>query len=113
MTQSIRDLPITHGEAQRLRAPRQAPLDNVVDMVSPVARSVTRRRRRFGEWLAVNHRRLREIAAATIGVVAPIVAAFEWHPWLGLIATGVGALLWERLAFGVDETPGNHRAGEQ
>lgn len=108
---SIRDLPITHGEAQRI--PKSAPLDNLLQLGVPAVRQLTRRKRTLGEWLHVNHRRLREIAAATVGVVAPVVAAFEWHPWAGLIATGIAALIWERLAFGNEDGAGNHRAGDR
>ena len=111
---SIRELPITHGEAQALAreaAVRQAPLDNLVELVTPMLEHSRRRRRSIGEWMRVNHRRMREILAATTGCVAPVVAAYEWHPWAGLIATGVAALIWDKLAFAAEDTPGAHRDG--
>lgn len=113
MVSSVRDLPITHGDAQRLQAAaaRQAPLDNLVDMVTPMLERSRRRRRTLGEWVKVNGRRCREIAAATVGVAAPTVAAFEWHLWAGLLALGISALLWEKLSFASEDVPGSHRGG--
>lgn len=49
-------------------------------------------------WLQRYGRRLKEGIVAAVACGLPTVAAFQWHTWAGLIATGVAVLIVDAAA---------------
>lgn len=49
-------------------------------------------------WLQRYGRRLKEGVVAAVVCGLPTVAAFQWHTWAGLVATGIAVLVVDAAA---------------
>lgn len=70
-------------------------LGSAYQVFAPKVREAAKapRRRNVGGWFRKHARQVRELLVDTVALGAPTVAAWQWHEWAGLVATGVAVLV--------------------
>lgn len=63
---------------------------------SLLASRVARRPGRVVAWLRARRTQVRHAVVSTVAFGCPTAAAFTWHVWAGLVATGIAVLLVDR-----------------
>lgn len=69
-----------------------------------------RRRGRFAGWARGRVDQIRSLALTAVALGSPVVAAFEWHPWVGLLALCPAALVMD---LAVHEQQGERRVDQR
>jgi len=81
-----------------VRPQRKPLLHSALGVFVPKPRAAVITGQQTPSWLARHGRRLKEGVVATVACGLPTAAAFQWHTWAGLIATGIAVLVIDAAA---------------
>jgi hypothetical protein len=84
-------------------------LGSAYQVFAPKVREAAKSSRRgtVATWFRGRARQVREFVVDTVALGAPTVAAYQWHEWAGLVATGIAVLVlhWAVERVAVSDVP--------